>query len=259
MSVPLIRWDAPGPYEVAFSTRHGGVSEGPFESLNLGRLTEDDPANVKENRRRLCDAVGADPARLAMNRQVHAATVHRAKAGARGRPGDGLWTDEPRLPMVKFTADCLPIALARKNGRPGLALLHAGRLGVLEGIIEAGVAALGGRLAAIIGPGIGPCCYEAGDDIADAYRARFGGAVVVGCNLDLWTASERVLRGAGVESIERLDLCTACDPERFFSHRREGGVTGRQGVIGFVIDEAGDASGGRRLDTAMSLRRNLDA
>jgi YfiH family protein len=235
VSVPLIRWDGPAGYEVAFSTRQGGVSEGPFESLNLGRLTEDEPANVEENRRRLCAAVGADPERLAMNRQVHAASVHRAEAGARGRPGDGLWTDEPGLPMVKFTADCLPIALARRNGEPGLALLHAGRLGLLEGIVEAGVAALGGRpLAAAIGPGVGPCCYEVGAEIADAYRKRFGPDVVVGRNLDLWTAAERVLRNAGVEAVERLDLCTSCDPDRFFSHRRDKGVTGRQGVIGYV-------------------------
>jgi polyphenol oxidase len=235
VSVPLIRWDGPAGYEVAFSTREGGVSEGPFESLNLGRLTDDEPANVEENRRRLCAAVGADPERLAMNRQVHAASVHRAEAGARGRPGDGLWTDEPGLPMVKFTADCLPIALARRNGEPGLALLHAGRLGLLEGIVEAGVGVLGGGpLAGVIGPGIGPCCYEVGAEIADAYRERFGADVVVGRNLDLWTAAERVLRETGVEAVERLDLCTACDPDRFFSHRRDQGVTGRQGVIGYV-------------------------
>jgi purine-nucleoside/S-methyl-5'-thioadenosine phosphorylase / adenosine deaminase len=235
MTVPLIRWDGPAGYEVAFSTRQGGVSEGPFESLNLGRSTRDEPANVEENRRRLCAGVGADPERLAMNRQVHAAAVHRAEPGARGRRGDGIWTDQPDLPMLKFTADCLPIALARKDGRrPRLALLHAGRLGLLDGIIEAGVGVLGGRLAAAIGPGIGPCCYEVGDDIADAYRARFGREVVAGRNLDLWTAAERVLRETGVESVERLDLCTACDPHRFFSHRRDAGVTGRQGVIGYV-------------------------
>jgi polyphenol oxidase len=235
MNVPLIRWHgAPGTYAVAFSTREGGVSKGAYESLNLGLLTDDDPANVEENRRRLCDALEVDMAALAMNRQVHAATVHRAEAGKRGRPGDGLWSDEPRLPMLKVTADCLPVALARLNGRPALALLHAGRLGVLEGILEAGVATLGGRVAAVIGPGIGPCCYEVGPEIADAYRARFGGGVLNGRNLDLWSASERVLREAGVESVDRLDLCTACDPNRFFSHRRDGGVTGRQGVIGYV-------------------------
>jgi YfiH family protein len=234
MTAPLIRWNAPGPYEVAFSTRQGGVSEGAFESLNLGLLTHDDAANVAENRRRLCAAAGVDQESLSMNKQVHAATVNRAERGRRGEEGDGLWTDEPELPMLKLTADCLPIALARVNGAPALALLHAGRRGLLEGIVEAGVAALGGKLVAVVGPGIGPCCYEVGDDIAADYLARFGGAALHGRNLDLWTAAERLLHDAGVESVERLDLCTACNPERFFSHRRDGPITGRQGVIGYV-------------------------
>jgi purine-nucleoside/S-methyl-5'-thioadenosine phosphorylase / adenosine deaminase len=234
MSIPLLWWDAPGPYEVAFSTRRGGVSAGPYESLNLGRLTADGPENAEENRRRLCTAVGADYDRLAMNRQVHAATVNRAQAGERGREGDGLWTDQADLPMLKLTADCLPVALVRLKGTPGLALLHAGRLGLLEGILEAGVAALGGgRFAAAVGPGIGPCCYEVGDDIAETYRARFGATSVRGRNLDLWSVAERILRRAGATSVERIDVCTACSDE-FFSHRRDTGVTGRQGVIGYV-------------------------
>jgi YfiH family protein len=233
MSVPLIRWDAPRPYTVAFSTRLGGVSEGSFESLNLGRRTRDEPENVDENRRRLCEAVGVDPELLALNRQVHAATVNRADAGDRMKDGDGLWTDEPGVPMLVFSADCLPIALARVNGNPGLALLHAGRLGLLEGILQAGVAVLGGPIAAIVGPGIGPCCYEVGEDILAAYRARFGPGVIQGRNLDLWTAAELVLREAGVEAVEHLDVCTACN-DRFFSHRRDGPITGRQGVIGYV-------------------------
>jgi hypothetical protein len=234
VSVPLLWWDAPGPYEVAFSTRHGGVSQGPYESLNLGVLTEDSSENAHENRRRLCASVGADPERLAMNRQVHAATVNRAIAGERGREGDGLWTDEPGVPMLKLTADCLPVALVRQNGSPRLALLHAGRLGLLDGILEAGVAALGGRnIAAAVGPGIGPCCYEVSDDIAGTYRARFGSRALRGRNLDLWTVAERLLRDAGVDSVERVDVCTACNGD-FFSHRRDKGVTGRQGVIGYV-------------------------
>lgn len=231
----MIRWDAPGPYVVAFSTRNGGVSSGPFASLNLGRLTDDDPANPGENRRRLCEAVEADVTRLAMNRQVHAATVHRALAGVRDREGDGLWTDEPRLPMLTLTADCLPMAVARVDGPPALALLHAGRLGLLEGIVQAGVTALGpGAKSAVIGPGIGPCCYEVDAEIRDAFRRRFGSAAVRGRNLDLWASAERALHEAGVEPVERTDVCTACNPRDYFSHRRDGDVTGRQGVIGYV-------------------------
>jgi polyphenol oxidase len=234
VSVPVIRWNGPAGYVVAFSTRQGGVSSGPYESLNLGRLTDDADANVEENRRRLCAEVGVDPDSVAMNRQVHAASVHKAAAGARGRPGDGLWSDEPGVPMLKFTADCLPVALARTSGTRALGLLHVGRLGLLEGIVEAGVAALGGPLAAVVGPGIGPCCYEVGDDIRATYRERFGDKVVSGRNLDLWTAAAETLNAAGVESVQRLDLCTSCHPDRFFSHRRDRGTTGRQGVIGYV-------------------------
>lgn len=231
----MIRWNAPGPYVVAFSTRNGGVSTGPYESLNLGLLTDDEPANVDENRRRLCEAVGADHERLAMNRQVHAATVRRALPAVRDREGDGLWTDERGVPMLKLTADCLPVAVCRTNGGPALALLHVGRLGLLENVVAAGVAALGGGpTAAVIGPGIGPCCYEVGEEIRGAYRAAYGATVIRGRNLDLWEAAARALDAAGVGSVERLDVCTACNPRDYFSHRRDGGVTGRQGVIGYV-------------------------
>jgi hypothetical protein len=229
---PLIRWDAPGPYEVAFTTRVGGVSSGPYESLNLALLSDDAAANVEENRRRACVEVGGDPARLAMNRQEHTVLVHRAEPGARGEPGDGLWTDEPGLPMLKLTADCVPIAIARAGGeRPALALLHAGWRGLAEGIVDAAVAALGrGRLAAAVGPAIGPCCYEVGPEVSE----RFDADLTRGRILDLWSAAERALRAAGVAAVERVDLCTRCNPDLFFSHRRQGPVRGAQGVIGLV-------------------------
>lgn len=231
----MIRWDAPSPYVVVFPTRNGGVSSGAYASLNLGLLTADEPANVAENRRRLCDLVGTNVERLAMNRQVHAATIQRAAAGVRDREGDGLWTDERQLPMLKLTADCLPVAVARTRGEPALALLHVGRLGLLEGVVAAGIAAIdGGPCAAIVGPGIGPCCYEVGDEIRSAYRERFGPSVVRGRRLDLWTAAERALHDAGVQTVERTDVCTACHPGEYFSHRRDAGVTGRQGVIGYI-------------------------
>jgi hypothetical protein len=233
----LIRWDAPGPYQVAFTTRVGGVSEGVWASLNLGRRNGDDPEHVDENRRRLCADVGAHADALALNFQVHSARVHRARAGSRGeRQGDGLWTDEPGLPIVALVADCVPIALARANGAtPALAVLHAGRIGLLAGIVESGVAALGAaRLVAAIGPAIGPCCYQVGDEVAEPFRAHFGADVVRGRRLDLWTSAERALREAGVATVERVDLCTACAPERFFSHRRDGEPRGAQGVVAVV-------------------------
>jgi YfiH family protein len=239
-ALPLLRWEVPGPYEVAFSTRRGGVSEGRFASLNLGRMTGDLVERVDENRRRLCGAVGADAARLSLNRQRHSATVHCAHPGRRGEPGDGLWTDEPGVPIVALAADCLPIALARTNGRrPALAVLHAGWRGLLEDVVAAGAAALGtGRLAAAIGPGVGPCCYEVGHEVAGPFAARFGRAVLHGRKLDLWESAVHALRDAGVEAVERVDLCTACHGDLFFSHRRDGVARGVQGVVAVLDDDA---------------------
>jgi YfiH family protein len=230
----MIRWDAPGPYEVVFSTREGGVSEGPYASLNLGRMTGDDVEHVDENRRILCAEVGTEPSRLALNRQIHSSLVHRAQPGARGEPGDGLWTDEPNLPILAFAADCLPIALVRSKGAPAAAVLHAGWRGLLGGVVGAGIEALGGPLLACLGPAIGPCCYEVGTEVAEPFSAAFGADVLRGRNLDLWTAGERALRTAGVAHVERVDLCTACHPELFFSHRRTGKPRGVQGVIARV-------------------------
>ena len=231
----VFHWNPPGPYRVAFSTRLGGVSEGPYASLNLGRKLGDRPEHVDENRRRLCAEVGADVERLALNFQIHSARVNRARAGVRDVLGDGLWTEEPGLPAMALTADCIPVALARANGRtPAVAVLHAGRIGVLAGILEAGVAALGGKVRAAIGPAIGPCCYEVGEDVARPYRSRFGESIVRSGRLDLPTAAERVLQEAGVGSIERIDHCTACNSELFFSYRRDGKPRGGQGVIAYV-------------------------
>jgi purine-nucleoside/S-methyl-5'-thioadenosine phosphorylase / adenosine deaminase len=227
----VIRWQAPGPYVVAFTTRAGGVSEGPFDSLNLGGR-RDEPARIAENRRRACDALGLDPARLTVNRQRHMTTVHRAVAGRIDEPGDALWTDEPEVPLLVLTADCLPIAIVRANGgAPAMAVVHAGWRGLASGVVEAGVRALGdGPKAAVIGPAIGPCCYEVGPEVS----ARFDADLTRDGILDFWAAGERALRRAGVERVDRVDRCTRCNPELYFSHRRSGPVRGVQGVLGAV-------------------------
>jgi hypothetical protein len=138
--------------------------------------------------------------------------------------------------MMLVTADCLPVAIARRDGdRPALAVLHVGWRGLLAGILANGAAVLGdGRLAAAIGPGIGPCCYEVGAEVAEPFEDRFGPEVLTDGRLDLWRATELALERAGVAEIKRIDLCTFCQPELFFSHRRDRGITGRQGVMAAV-------------------------
>ncbi|MCP9484784.1 MAG: peptidoglycan editing factor PgeF [Gaiellaceae bacterium MAG52_C11] len=239
----MIRWDAGDSYAVVFSTRVGGVSEGRFASLNLGRLTGDEVDRVDENRRRLCDEVGGGLDRLALNRQIHSDRVLRAVPGGRGNPGDGLWTDEPDLPILAFAADCLPIALVRSDAAaPAVAVVHAGWRGLLDGVVAAGVSALDttrtSGLRACVGPAIGPCCYEVGSEVAEPFAAAFGRDVVQGRKLDLRVSADRALRANGVAEIEHVDLCTACNPERFFSHRRTGKPRGVQGVIARVARDS---------------------
>ncbi|MDX6480489.1 MAG: purine-nucleoside/S-methyl-5-thioadenosine phosphorylase / adenosine deaminase [Gaiellaceae bacterium] len=230
----MIRWQI-GGYVVGFTTRQGGVSDGPYASLNLGVLTRDDPQRAAENRRIACARLGADIGRLAHNHQVHGTRVVRATPGQRGERADGLWTDEPGVPLLVMSADCLPIVLVRRHGTAAIAVLHAGWKGLLGGIVASGVAAIrGGTIAAAIGPAIGPCCYEVGEEVAAPYRERFGDDVMQGKNLDLWTSAERALRSAGVAHVHRFDRCTSCEPDAFFSHRRDNGDTGRQGVIAYV-------------------------
>jgi polyphenol oxidase len=214
----VIRWEAPGPYRVAFTSREGGVSTGAFSSLNLGARA-DDAGAIAENRRIACAELGLDAELLAVNRQQHTTVVNRARARARTDVGDGLWSDEPGLPLLALGADCVPIAIVTTSGPPRLAVVHAGWRGLADGVIGAGVAALGDApTAAAVGPAIGPCCYKVGPEVS----ARFDPDLTSDGVLDLWEASARRLRDAGVGSVERLDLCTRCNPDRFFSYRRTG-------------------------------------
>jgi YfiH family protein len=242
--LPLLRWTAaPAGVAVAFTTREGGVSGGPFRSLNLGALTADDPANVAENRRRAVAAAGGDGTAATMAWQVHGPDVREVderpapgrflEPGAEAfRKSDGLATGLAERPLVLLTADCLPIAVAREDGRR-LAVLHAGWRGLVAGIVERGVEAVRGRASAAVGPGAGPCCYEVGEDVAGILRERFGDDVVRHGRADLWLAARRALDGVGVTAVEVAGECTICG-ERFFSHRRDRGTTGRQGIVGVL-------------------------
>jgi purine-nucleoside/S-methyl-5'-thioadenosine phosphorylase / adenosine deaminase len=209
--------DLPGATAL-FTTRRGGVSEGPYASLNLGLWTDDDAARVRDNRERVRHETAAQ--RLAQGRQVHGTRVIVDGDGV--EEADGQVSTERGVGAIVLVADCLPVALA---GPHAAGVVHAGWRGLAGGVLEAGVAALGGGpVAAAIGPGIGPCCYEVGDDV----RAIFG---TEGRTLDLKAIARRRLEEAGVAEIHDCDLCTACDPERFFSHRRDSGVTGRQAGV----------------------------
>jgi purine-nucleoside/S-methyl-5'-thioadenosine phosphorylase / adenosine deaminase len=234
MTVPVFRWDAPG-CRVVFSTRRGGVSEGPFESLNLGRRTGDDVSHVDENRRRLCATIGADEERLTIGFQTHSTVVNRAESGSRGVPGDSLWTDEPAIPILALGADCVLMAMARTDGdQPALAVVHAGWRGLIDGLVDATAQQIGSRFTAVVGPAIGPCCYEVGEEVASRFRDRYGRSIVRNGKLDLWTTAEKAARAAGAAEVERIDLCTQCRPDLFFSERRTGRPRGTQGVLGLV-------------------------
>jgi YfiH family protein len=229
----VITHDAPG-YVIAFTTREGGVSTGAFASLNLTAGTGDDPGRVAENRGRACTALGLDAGALAYNKQVHGRTVHQADETARGKHGDGLWSDLPAIPMLAMAADCAPVAIMRTSGTPALAVIHVGWRGLLAGVVEAGVAAVRDSetapLAAVIGPAIGQCCYEVGSEVATQFPAR----LLRDGHLDLVQGVEDSLRASGVESVQRVDICTCCNPQLFFSHRRDGLARGVQGLIGAV-------------------------
>jgi YfiH family protein len=219
---------------VLFSSRRGGVSTGPYASLNLGRLTDDDDANVDANRDRLAAAVGLPRTRFLYGRQVHGARVRRATGpmGAHAEE-DGQATAQPELAALVFVADCLPIMLSAPGG--GVAALHGGWRGLAGGIAAEGVAALrelgvDGELSAALGPSARGCCYEVGDEVHAAFE-DVPGARVGERNLDLAAVAAHALAAAGVGAVHDTGLCTMCD-DRFFSHRRDGGVTGRQaGVV----------------------------
>ncbi len=233
----------------AFSTRAGGVSSAPFASLNLGALAGDEIASVAQNRQRLAGALGLETGRVAVGRQVHGTKLATHVAPPRsspfaslGRPipeVDGHVTAEPGLAALVLVADCLPVALV---GPGGVAMLHCGWRGLAGGIVARGVEAVGATDAAI-GPGIGPCCYEVGTEVLEVF-AGVGDGVAAGSMLDLTEVACRLLRAAGVERIEAAGLCTSCESERFFSHRRDAGRTGRQAGLVWLEEKSPRAGAG---------------
>jgi polyphenol oxidase len=215
-----------------FTTRRGGVSEGAYASLNLGRWTDDDADAVHRNRRILADAIGVPLDAVVQGRQVHGSRVERIVE--RPEPGreptavDGVAVSATGAAALVLTADCLPIALIAPNA---VAMLHAGWRGLADGILEAGVEAVrelgGDEIQAAIGPGAGGCCYEVGAEVHAAF-----GRPAQQAKIDLKAIARERLIAASVHEVHDVGLCTICsNPQLFFSHRRDGGVTGRQAGI----------------------------
>jgi len=244
------------------TTRHGGVSAGPFATLNLGGRTGDDRDAVRTNRARAAGVIGAAPAWLTFGQQVHGARVSVVGNENRGdvfEETDALVTNAALVPLTILTADCAAIFLFDPIHRAA-GIAHAGWRGTVARIAQRTVVtmrdAFGSNpadLIAGIGPSIGPCCYEVGQDVIDAASEAFEGRVddvlvepdmaSAGSfrasvneekkHFDLWRANELVLRDAGVleDRIETSRLCTSCRTDWFYSHRAEHGNTGRFGGI----------------------------
>jgi hypothetical protein len=220
-----------------FTTRAGGSSSGPFESLNLGGLVGDDPERVAENWSRLERETGL---RFARVRQVHGARAVRADAPTHPLDeADVVVSRTAGVAACVAVADCVPVLLADPE-TGAVAAVHAGWRGTLALAAAEGVRALAreagapaGRLLAAVGPAIGPCCYEVSPDLARRFREELGPEAAREAappHLDLWRANAAILGAAGVpaDRIDVLGRCTACEREAFFSHRRDAGRTGRQ-------------------------------
>ncbi|MGA8890932.1 MAG: peptidoglycan editing factor PgeF [Anaeromyxobacteraceae bacterium] len=225
-----------------FTTREGGASRGPWASLNLSSTVGDDPAAVAENWERLRAATGLAFARV---RQVHGCRVVEAGAGTEPvEEADAVTSAAPGVAACVSVADCVPVLLA--DPRSGaVAAIHAGWRGTIAGVAAEGVRQLverhgsrPGDLLAVIGPGIGPCCFEVERALAERFRDGLGPVVASprdqGSRVDLWAANQVVLRRVGLHRarIEVLGRCTSCEERTFFSHRRDRGLTGRH--VAFV-------------------------
>lgn len=214
-----------------FSTRPGGVSQPPFDALNLGLGTGDKEASVRRNRERFFDAAGIDAAHCVFPEQVHGDSIRNAT-----RPGilpntDAVVTNQSGLVLTVLTADCMPLYLIDPV-QMAVGLVHAGWRGSAAGIARKTVRRMirdfgsaAQDIQAFIGPSIGPCCYEIGEDVASRFESRY----ISGTWLDLWQYTQDDLLKAGVHrnKIYRSDLCTQCHAKWFFSHRASQGKSGR--------------------------------
>jgi YfiH family protein len=228
--------------EVYVTTRAGGVSPSPFDSLNLGGSLGDRKANIAENRRRLCRALGISSRRLARTGQIHGAAIVPVHQGGIYRGFDGFVTETPDLTLAISTADCYSVVVYSPPER-ALAAIHVGRRGAERGIIAAAVEKLRVRYRidpayaiAVVGPGICGKCYTVSRTDARLFPRTVRRYDRGRWHLDLAAFCERELIRQGIrrEHILSAGLCTACNPERFFSHRRDAGITGRHWTLATI-------------------------
>lgn len=237
------------------TARHGGVSTGCWSSLNLTKGNGDDPEAVDENLRRAACALGVHRQDLVSPNQRHttrAQQVGRAERGLVIPETDTLLTNEMSVPILLRYADCTPILLYDPL-RHAFAVIHSGWRGTVAGAIPAAVHALRKAfdsrpkdLVAGIGPCIGPCCYEVGDDVVDAVRAAFDHAEALlprnggeHRHFDLWTANRLWLAEVGVKRVEMAAMCTVCHRDEFFSYRGGRGRTGHFGALMMLRERYG--------------------
>ncbi|CAN7459083.1 peptidoglycan editing factor PgeF [Pseudoxanthomonas sp. LjRoot143] len=238
-SVPA-DWPAPAGVHAFTTQRHGaGFSAAPFDTFNLGNryaADGDDPAVVARNRAQLVELAGV-PSTPHWLRQVHGTDVLRvetpAVSDAAEPVADALVTSTPGVVLAILTADCLPVVFAAKDGRE-IAAAHAGWPGLSKGMLEAALDAMttpAADVVAWIGPAAGPTRYEVGKDVFDVFVAHDAGAAscFIPTRPDHWLADlpalarrRLVARGMAATDIHGGDLCTISEPERYFSHRRDG-------------------------------------
>jgi YfiH family protein len=239
----------------AVFTRLGGVSQGPFATLNVGHSVGDEPQAVAENHHRVYASLGLGASQVVTAQQVHGnrvAVVAGSEAGSIQSSTDGLVTATPGLALLLRFADCQPILLYDPEHH-ALGLAHAGWRGVALGIarrlVEAMQEAFGTRPSALLaglGPAIGSCCYTVGHEVAAAmgyalphWKRAMRPEGEDGWRLDLGAANAQLLAAAGVMQIEQSGICTACHNDEFFSHRADGGRTGRFAVVAYLAPSPG--------------------
>lgn len=236
MSLIVPDWDPPPAVRAAVTTRHGGVSQGPYASLNLATHVGDDPQAVAENRRRLREALSLPAPPLWLD-QVHGTAVWAG--GAEGGCFDAAFTDQPGVVLAVLTADCLPVLLASAYGHE-IGIAHAGWRGLAAGVLEALLDRFTtppDQIHAWLGPAIGPSAFEVGEEVREAFLVHAPEAAMAFVpsrpghwHADLFLLARQRLAARGVRAIHGGGVCTFSDPERFYSYRRDG-VTGRMASL----------------------------